>query len=36
MEFLIPEEGEIVITFNLEELSEFLPEIMAGLEKNWF
>ena len=36
MEFLIPEEGEIVITFNLEELSEFLPEIMAGLEKTGF
>jgi len=36
MEFLIPEEGEVVVTFNTQELNEFLPEIIAGLKKVGF
>jgi len=36
MEFLIPEEGEVVVTFNTQELNKFLPEIIAGLEKVGF
>jgi len=36
MEFLIPEEGEVVVTFNTQELNEFLPEIIAGLKRVGF
>ena len=36
MEFLIPEEGEVVVTFTTQELNEFMPEIKAGLERVGF
>jgi len=36
MELLVPERNEIIITFNLEELNEFLPEIIIALEKVGF